>query len=117
EAILERFGRFRFGFDFGPPLPKGHEAYLWRLTVEPRFTSVGPATTYDETRGYGFVESAAREVVAPPATTDRRITRATGGTSAELRSGALFVDALRGRGPQTFRIRTGPGAFTVSVLK
>ncbi len=112
EWILDRFGRFDHGFDFGAPPPARR---VPPATVEPRFRPVDPATDFTEERGYGWAvagERYARPLEEPP----RQILRATAFNPHALPENALFGDSIRGRGAQTFRVRTGPGEFLVSFL-
>jgi hypothetical protein len=93
ERTYARFGRFDFGFDFG--------AATQERAVEPRFRGVSAGTRYLESRGFGWVEDGARE--AKPLT-------------KQPPAGALLGDSIRGRGRQVFRVKTGPGEFTVLLL-
>ena len=113
ERLLDRFGTFEHGFDFGakPEAGRGRIA----TSVEPRFRPVDPTSVYDDERGYGWVTQGEREAVAL-AEARPEIVRATERRPDGLPSNALFGDSIRGHGPQVFRIRTGDGAFQVSLL-
>lgn len=121
QWLLDRFGRFDLGFDFGGPAskPRGPvyrtRPYLWSNTVEPRFRLITPATEFDEEQGYGWISDGQREAVPLPLT-PREIVRATAQNPRDLPENALFGDSIRGVGPQTFRARTGPGEFMVTLL-
>ncbi len=93
ERIHARLGRFDRGFDFGSALNEDAAA--------PRFQRVAPHTRYLETRGYGWVGEGAREArpIAKTAAHDR-----------------LLSDSIRGQGRQVFRVKTGPGEFTVLLV-
>ncbi len=94
EWMLDRFGSFDYGFDFGPTARAG---------LEPRFVA-GTLGAYDEARGFGWVSEEPRPEVA---TTDAP----PGGLESQL-----FRDFIRGHTPKTFRVRTGDGEFLVSLL-
>ncbi|MEN6602978.1 MAG: hypothetical protein ABFD86_11240 [Bryobacteraceae bacterium] len=93
ERIEERFGRFDIAFDFGPALDGS--------AVVGRFRGVAPGTRYTDTRGYGWTAEGNREAMRLP----KR-------PAANL----LFGDAIRGQGRQVFRVKTGPGDFTVLLI-
>ena len=121
ERIWKQFGRFLFGFDFGGPAParRGssyrNDPYVLRNTVEPRFQPVDPATKFSEERGYGWTGDGEREAHALPLTPYHEV-RAVARAPKNLPVNVLFGDWIRGRGPQTFRVRTGEGEFTVLLL-
>ena len=121
EKILQRFGRFVAGFDFGGPVHKPrnpsyrNDPFVWDNTVEPRFTPINPDTKFDLANGYGWVEDGVREALALPLTPYAEV-RATAKEPAQLPVNMLFGDSIRGRGAQTFRARTGNGEFTALLL-
>ncbi|MGH9664445.1 MAG: hypothetical protein ACRD9L_08500, partial [Bryobacteraceae bacterium] len=121
ETMLQRFGHFTLGFDFGGPIPAPpnhsyrNDPYVWNNTVEPRFRAVDPQTIFDEQTGYGWVTEGEREANALPLTPYAEI-RATRKNPAHLPLNVLYGDSIRGRGPQTFRARTGDGEFTALLL-
>jgi hypothetical protein len=121
ESVLERFGRFDFAFDFGGPLPSPRGAsyhndpYVLRNTVEPRFEAVTPATKFSEEMGYGWITESEREAHAIAPTLFLEV-RAVAPDPKNLPSGVLLRDWIRGRGAQTFRVRTGDGRFSVSFV-
>jgi len=91
EEIFEQYGLFEFGADFGP-------AQRARSAVTPRFEPADPATKYSSARGYGWVGDARREAYA-------------------AKPGALLCrDAIRGTGPQIFRIHADEGAYQAIVV-
>ncbi len=120
--IWEQFGRFQYGFDFGARVSEPRDVlyrrdpYLWSYSVEPRFKSVDPETSYTEATGFGWATAGEREAIPLPAVAYRDL-RATLRTPGQLPRNALFGDAIRGRGPQTFRVKTGAGTFQVSMLR
>ncbi len=119
--VFERFGRFDFGFDFGgpPAAPRGgayrNLSYVLGNTVEPRFQLVEPATGYQESRGFGWASQGRREAVALMPSPYAEV-RAVARDPRRLPENALLGDSIRGQGPQTFRVRTGDGAFTALLL-
>ena len=123
EKIFEQFGRFDFGFDFGRPLvtPKGgysfrDNPYVWPCNrAEPRFRPVDPATIFSEASGFGWVSEGEREAQGSPLTPYLEIL-AHAKDPRHLPDNVLFRDWIRGRGPQTFRVQTGEGQFTVLFL-
>jgi hypothetical protein len=120
-AILEKFGRFDFGFDFGGPVAQRrggayrNDPYVLGHSIEPRFKGVDPATTYSEELGYGWVTNAERHAVPLKPTPFHEI-RAAVKEPRSLPENALFGDSIRGMGAQLFRVRTGEGEFEVDVL-
>ena len=121
RRIHDAVGRFDFGFDFGGP-PRERSGGLYRNdpfvlahTVEPRFRGVHSKTAYSEETGYGWAGEGEREDVAAPVTPYLEI-RAAARDPKQLPANALFGDSIRGRGPQTFRVRTGEGRFQVRML-
>lgn len=121
EKVFDRFGRFDFGFDFGGaveaprPLSIHHDPYVVRNTVEPRFQPVDPATKYDEKAGYGWITDGPRTANELPLTPYAEI-RSFAPNPSHLPQNVLFGDSIRGRGAQTFRVRTGDGQFVVQFL-
>jgi hypothetical protein len=119
--LFERFGRFDFGFDFGGPVPAPrpmsyrNDPYVMRNTVEPRFQSVDSKTSYSEKTGYGWTGDGERQDV-PMERTPYLEVRAAVKDPKRLPSNALFGDSIRGRGPQTFRVRASDGDYAVRVL-
>ncbi len=109
--LLERFGSFQFGFDFGGKIRTEWDRY----TVEPRFLPVAPDTSFEESRGYGWVTEGDRRAVAirtPP----RDVLRASKIAPMSLPENLLFGDSILGKGTQVFRVRTGAGEYRVSLL-
>jgi hypothetical protein len=118
--IFKQFGRFLFGFDFGPPihplLASWHNTpYLWMNGVEPRFTPVDEASAFDEKTGFGWATVGERSSTGPPPASYRDI-RAAEEMPVRLPENALYGDSISGRGAQTFRVRTGDGEFEVQFL-
>jgi hypothetical protein len=125
EEMLERFGRFDFGFDFGAapppesPLPPFLTSpYLRFNTVEPRFRAVSPETRYDDQTGYGWVTGRWRRSidVAGIATAPAQELRGVARVPYSLPHDLLFRDYLRHDGAQEFRIRTPPARYQVIFL-
>jgi hypothetical protein len=121
QVLWDRFGRFDFGFDFGGPVAAARGSayrntpYVLGNTVEPRFLPVDPETRYSETAGYGWLEAGPRTAHALPPTPYHEV-RAVAANPTRLPANVLFGDWIEGRGPQVFRLRTGPGEFTVRFL-
>ncbi len=121
-AIFEQFGRFLFGFDFGPRInPFGgpdykRTPYLWTNRVEPRFTAVDEASLFDEAKGFGWATAGERTPNGPPPASYRDI-RAAEEKPEALPENALYSGNIAGRGAQTFRVRTGPGEFEIKLIK
>jgi len=111
EWILDRFGRFDYGFDFGGLMRDRAD----RFRIEPRFHGVLPGLAYDDERGYGWLGDGERKAV-PITTPLRRLMRATAPDPRWLPENLLFGDWISGRGPQTFRVRTSPGQYRVTFL-
>jgi hypothetical protein len=104
RKVLEQFGRFDFGFDFGG-----------RSAVAPRFKLVAPETNYTEAVGYGWVSEGERRAQALPATPYLEM-RAVARNPKSLPENLLYGDSIQGRGAQTFRIRAAAGEYTVFFL-
>jgi hypothetical protein len=121
QALWDRFGRFDFGFDFGGPVAAARGSayrntpYVLGNTVEPRFRPVDPETRYSDATGYGWLHAGERTAHALPLTPYHEV-RAVVPNPARLPANVLFGDWIEGRGPQVFRVRTGPGEFTVRFL-
>jgi len=121
EQIYRQFGRFDYGFDFGGPLPQPgsynyrNDWYVVNSTLEPRFQPVDPETRYSEQRGYGWTGEGKREAVPLTPVPFAEI-RALLPQPKHLPRNTLFGDSITGEGPQTFRIRSGDGVFTVLML-
>ncbi len=119
--ILERFGRFDFGFDFGGPVPAlrpmsyRSDPYVLRNNVEPRFQPVDSKTLYSDKTGYGWAGEGERRD-APMERTPFLEVRAAALDPKRLPSNALLGDSIRGRGPQTFRVRAADGEYSVKLL-
>ncbi len=115
EWLLERFGRFYRGFDFGAAR-RGRRLRI-RTSVEPRFAPVDPGTEYSEERGYGWATPGERSAHAL-ADAPRRVIRATllHPTRRHLPENALFGDWISGRGAQVFRVRVGGEAYAAYFL-
>jgi hypothetical protein len=119
--VFERFGRFDYGFDFGAPVTKlrapsyeNTHHVLWN-NVEPRFLPVDASTRYREARGYGWATDGPRESVGVPLTPYLEVRSATKDRK-NLPHDVLYRDYIRGQGPQTFRVKAGPGEYSVSFL-
>ena len=77
EWLLDRFGVFQAGFDFGAPGDDSRKPiyrglpYLRGNTVEPRFQLATPETTYTDESGFGWATDGERDAVpqrlTPPA--------------------------------------------------
>ena len=93
EQIGERFGRFDMAFDFGMAVDGS--------AVAGRLRGVAPGTRYMETRGYGWAAEGRREAM--------RLRK-------QPSTSALFGGTIRGQGRQVFRVKTGPGDFTVLLI-
>jgi hypothetical protein len=104
--ILEKFGRFDFGFDFGDAK---------RKTVAPRFQPVDAGTQYTEALGYGWASDGERTSMGIPPTPyleARTVTK----DPANLPREALYRDFIRGKGPQIFRVHALGGEYKVHFL-
>jgi len=121
ERVWRQFGRFAFGFDFGGPVATRRGAsyrtdpYVLRNTVEPRFELVEAGTKFTESAGYGWISDGERAAHALPLTPYHEV-RAVARNPQNLPRNVLFGDWIRGRGAQTFRVRTGEGDFTALFL-
>ena len=124
EEILERFGAFDFGFDFGPSGPPAGvgPAALYRSTpyvrlnnVEPRFRPVAPETIFDEKVGYGWErDRGSREAGGLPLTSYQEV-RAVAREPHNLPRDVLFRDYIRGsgEGEQIFLVKAPPAMYEV----
>ncbi len=122
ERVWEQFGRFDFGFDFGgaAEIPQNvplyrRDPYLWRHTVAPRFELVTADTAFSVERGYGWLTAGDRRTHALALTPYVEL-RSAVKDPRRLPRNVLYGDWIEGRGPQTFRVRTGEGRFRAFVL-
>jgi hypothetical protein len=112
--LLDKFGRFDFGFDFGAPvktpanlasfLPEDPASYRARAfvlanTLAPRFLPVDPDMRYADSRGYGWTSDGRRAAEAIPLTPYLEI-RAVAKNPANLPHDVLYRDYIRGTGAQ-----------------
>jgi len=122
EAILQKFGAFTAGFDFGGAVkheksPAAYRAnnYVLENTVAPRFEPVDASTPYDEQKGYGWLAEGQREESAIPLTPYLEV-RAAAKDPKDLPHDILFRDFVRGTGPQKFGVKVAPGNYRVVLL-
>jgi hypothetical protein len=125
EAILQRFGRFDFAFDFGaaPPAPLPGPAfrttpYTRMNNVAPRFHAVSTDTAFDTETAYGWVLGRWRrstDVAAVPLAPYQEI-RAVARVPYSLPRDVLFRDYIRTDGAQEFVVRTPPARYEVLFL-
>jgi hypothetical protein len=122
KAILDRFGAFTAGFDFGGPVkhersPAAYRAnnYVLANNVAPRFEPVDAATRFDEQKGYGWLEEGKREESPIPLTPYLEV-RAVAKDPKNLPHDVLFRDFIRGSGPQKFGVKVAPGEYRVALL-
>ncbi len=125
EEILDWFGSFDFGFDFGAPVPAPPAQPSFRSTpfvranhVAPRFRAVAADTVYDEKTGYGWAKPAglsSREVTAIPLASYKEI-RAVARVPYSLPRDVLFRDFVRGEGDQVFLVKAPSATYEVHFL-
>lgn len=120
--LLDKFGRFDFGFDFGGSVKTPTNAASYRAnafvlanTVAPRFLPVAPETRYADSLGYGWASDGQRTAEAIPLTPYLEV-RAVTKNPTNLPHNVLYRDYIRGVGRQVFRAKTGPGDYTVRLL-
>jgi hypothetical protein len=120
--VLQQFGRFDFGFDFGAPVDRSGNLvayrsipYVLRNNVEPRFEPVDDQTKYREALGYGWASDGPREAVGIPLAPYLEVRAAVRNPQALPRD-VLFRDFIRGSGPQEFRVRAAAGDYEVQFL-
>jgi hypothetical protein len=125
EELLDRFGRFDFGFDFGGPDPEEgsapgasfrNSAYVRLNNVEPRFRPVSPELMYDEKRGYGWERDGRRREAAALALTPYLEVRGVARDPHSLPHDVLFRDYLRGEGDQVFLVKAPAARYEVIFL-
>ena len=121
EEVFERFGRFDMGIDFGTaPVPaRGaayrNDPYVRGNHVSARFRQADAETPYSEETGFGWVAGGVRETVGIPVAPYLEV-RAVAREPKHLPQNVLFRDYVRGNGPQYFRLKSGPGEYTVEFL-
>lgn len=123
RELLERFGRFDFGFDFGGPVqetanPPSYRAtkYVLQNTVAPRFQPVDAKTLYNDDLGYGWRSGGDRVSEAIPLTPYAEV-QAVGKDPGNLPRDVLYRDYIRGRGVQLFGVKTPDGQYQVHFLR
>jgi hypothetical protein len=121
--LFDKYGRFDFGFDFGgavktPVSPAAYRATSFVLanSVAPRFLAVDADMKYNEERGYGWTTDGTRSSEVIPLTPYLEVRSALPTPPANLPHDALYRDFIRGEGRQVFRVKTGPGDFTVKLI-
>ena len=122
-GLFDKYGRFDFAFDFGGPVktpssPSAYRATSFVLsnTVAPRFQPVDAGTAYTGALGYGWTGEGERISEAIPLTPYLEV-RAAAKNPANLPRDVLYRDFIRGHGPQIFRVKTGPGDYTVHFIR
>jgi hypothetical protein len=122
EEVLERFGAFDFGFDFGapvspPPAMPGYRntAYVRMNNVAPRFRAVAPETMYDDKTGYGWIPRGQREAGAVPLSPYLEV-RGVAREPYNLPRDVLFRDYIRGEGDQVFQVKAPAATYEVTFL-
>src|SRR5260370_81208 len=120
--VFDKFGRFDYGFDFGGPVktPASPAAYrdnnfVLRHTVAPRFQAVDPDTRYSESLGYGWISAGERTAEAIPLTPYLEV-RAAAQNPKNLPHDVLYLDYIRGKGAQVFRVNAEPAEYKVYLL-
>lgn len=123
SELFEKYGRFDFGFDFGGPVktPTSPSAYwansfVLANSVAPRFQPVDADTTYTEAKKYGWVSDGGRTTHAIALTPYLEL-RDVAKNPANLPHDVLYRDFISGNGPQVFRVKTGPGDYTVHLIR
>lgn len=118
--VLEQFGQFDYGFDFGGELPPPRRNWepeaVRSYSVEPRFLPVAPDTLYSEETGYGWLGPGKRSAHPYPAI-PRQVLRATAQAPERFPVGVLLGDWIEGDGPQKFRVRCEPGQYEVVFVR
>jgi hypothetical protein len=122
REVLDRFGRFAFGFDFGgPPAPViipvsyRNDPYIRQHHVAARFRLVDSSTGFTDSAGYGWAAPGARRSVALPLTPYLEL-RGGARNPGHLPHDVLFRDFIRGTGAQEFLIAAPEGEYQVQVL-
>jgi hypothetical protein len=120
--LLDKFGRFDFGFDFGghvatPVSPAAYRANSFVLanTVAPRFKSVDAEMLYDDARGYGWAANGQRTSQTIPLTPYLEV-RAIEKNPRNLPHDVLYRDYVQGTGRQVFRVKAHFGDYRVRFL-
>ncbi len=120
--ILDKFGRFDFGFDFGGPVktPESPGSYgenesVLRNSVAPRFRPVDAEIRYSDALGYGWASAGERTSEAIPLTPYLEV-RAVKTGPVNLPHDVLYRDFIRGKGAQIFRVKAAPGEYKVHFL-
>jgi hypothetical protein len=114
QALLERFGLFDLGLDFGPPLGRGAEVFRYE-SVEGRFRLLDSQMVYSGRRGYGWLDAEvirpSEQVSAPP------------GPEGQWRrdellfpSAALYGDFLRGSRRATLLVDLEDGDYRITSV-
>jgi hypothetical protein len=121
--LFEKFGRFDYGFDFGGPIKTPVSPTAYRATsfvlansVAPRFQPVDADMKYSDSRGYGWTSEGTRSSQAIPLTPYLELRSASPAPPTNLPHDTLYRDFIRGEGRQVFRVKTGPGDFTIHLI-
>ena len=76
---------------------------------------MGVGTRYNDAAGYGWVSDGDRTVQAIPLTPYLE-ERGVAKNPANLPRDVLYRDFIKGKGAQLFRVKIGPGRYTVHFL-
>jgi hypothetical protein len=121
--LLDKYGRFDFGFDFGGPVktpasPTAYRAtsYVLGNTVAPRFQPVDADMRYTDARGYGWASEGPRSSQAIPLTPYLEV-RSAKKDPANLPHDVFYRDFIRGEGPQIFRVKARTDDYTVHLIR
>jgi hypothetical protein len=115
EDVLEKFGRFDYGFDFGAPVDLADDLTRYRAipfslrnSVEARFQPISPKSANWTTPG-------PRHAVGIPLAPYLEV-RAVARDPQHLPEDVLFRDYIRGSGPQRFQLKAPAGDYEVLFL-
>jgi hypothetical protein len=119
QEILERYGLFDRGLDFGPSaIQEGgprEKALARSYAVERRFLLLGPRMTYSSQPNYGWLDTAG--ISSSPAIPLPNFTsRGSRSSTLLLPSDALYRDFLRGKAKSMLLLGVPDGGYRVTAI-
>jgi hypothetical protein len=119
QTLLDRYGLFDLGLDFGPKVEPRRSAYEPQYansyTVERRFRLLDPEMIYTRQRGYGWLDAAGL-TASPPVPIPYTSLEGDSLKDLALPSGMLYRDFLRGSRKSTLLVDLPDGEYRITAI-